>query len=37
MDISFIKSRDVAKVKGKTGEKINKLLKEDRERKIGKD
>ncbi len=36
MDVSFIKSRDVTKVKGKTGEKINKLLEEDRKRKVGK-
>jgi len=37
IDVSFIKSLDVAKVRRKTGEKIHKLLKEDRKRKVGKD
>ena len=37
MDVSYVKSRDVSVVKGKTGEKINKLIKEDRKRKVGKD
>ena len=36
MDVSFIKYLDVKKVKGKTGEKIHKLLEEDKKRKIGK-
>ncbi len=37
LDVTYIKSRDLTKVKGKTGEKINKLLEEDRKRKVGKD
>lgn len=37
IDGSFIKSLDLTKVGRKTGEKIDKLLKEDRKRKIGKD
>lgn len=37
LDVAYIKSSDLNKVKGKTGEKIMKLIKEDRKRKIAKD